>query len=156
MLEPAAADRVRRSSASIRASSSSCHHSLLRPQILRDVLDAELAEHGSAAAVARYRALRTEYYGSDAYDFSESALPAFARRLVASNQSDRALQFFRLNLEFYPESAETYLTLAEILLKQGDLDQARANYKEVLKRDPSNAFVLQRLQQIDTSGKPPQ
>jgi tetratricopeptide (TPR) repeat protein len=136
-------------SARIEVRCATCHHGLSRPQTLVEVLDAAFVKQGEEAATAKYRQLRAEYYGSDSFDFGESTLAEFARTLARRQQIDSALHFLRLNLEFYPRAAETYLIMAEVHLKRGDRDQARNNYQKVLELAPDNSFVRERLQQLD-------
>jgi pimeloyl-ACP methyl ester carboxylesterase len=55
---------------------------------------------------------------------------------------------FRLNVDLYPRSANTYDSYAEALLKDGDKEAAKSNYRRSLEFDPGNrnaAGVLARL-----------
>ena len=66
----------------------------------------ELCREG--AAMAAYRDLRLTYYGSQSYDFTEPGLARLAQQSLATNKPDDALAWVKLNLEFYPKSAQTF------------------------------------------------
>lgn len=50
-------------------------------------------------------------------------------------QRDRALDYFRAALKSDPDFNEVYLTIADIMLEQGDLEQAIKGYEAFLQRD---------------------
>ena len=69
------------------------------------------------------------------------------------NEQNRnaALQTFKLNVEFYPNSANCYDSLAECYWKQGELDLAIKNYERALEMDPhgpTGANATRMLQQV--------
>ncbi|HEX9637959.1 MAG TPA: c-type cytochrome [Acidobacteriota bacterium] len=136
----------------IEVTCTTCHHGLQVPQTLEQVLAAVLEQEGETAAVAKYHALRGEYYGSAAYDFSPESLARLAQELTAQQRFEPALRFLQLNLELHPDSVWTLFQLAELELQRGDREAARAHYQKVIELQPdesSSAFVKQRLQQLE-------
>ncbi|PWT83246.1 MAG: hypothetical protein C5B57_07275, partial [Blastocatellia bacterium] len=53
-----------------------CHRGVAIPRQLVDILDRTTVETGMASAIAQYRDLRKQYFGGQAYDFSEGSLVA--------------------------------------------------------------------------------
>ena len=54
------------------------------------------------------------------------------------NEVDKALEFFKKNIENYPQSANAYDSYAEALLAKGDKKNAMINYEKAFKLDPTN------------------
>ncbi len=98
-------------------------------------------------AVAKYRDLRTQYYGAMAYDFSEGGLITLANRMAAV-KPDEALQWLRLNLEFYLKSARSYVAMAQIHNRRSDTGSALKNVEKALEIDPENPQAKQLAQQL--------
>jgi CubicO group peptidase (beta-lactamase class C family) len=99
-------------------------------------------------ALAAYRRLRQFEKGDPA--ISEARLNELGYELLP-RAGDKALGIFRLNTEFYPNSANTWDSLGEALLGTGKKAEALECYRkvvELLSRDstlPSTARVLIRL-----------
>ena len=51
---------------------------------------------------------------------------------------DKALKFFKWNVEKYPNSANVYDSYGEALLKKGDKKNAMLNYEKAFQMDPTN------------------
>jgi hypothetical protein len=129
-----------------------CHHGLTRPQSLRDLLAAEIEEHGIDAAIVRYRELREEYYGRDAYDFGPPTLNGLAERIVrAGEDAEVGIALVRLNLEFHPDSHYTHYMLGTLLAQGGHGEEAAASVRRALELDPGNAWYQRTLQRIAAS-----
>jgi hypothetical protein len=82
-----------------------CHHGVARPEPLEAVFVDALDSSGVSAAVDRYRSLRTEHYGSAAYDLGESPLNRLGEKLLRAGKREAALALLELNREFHPDSA---------------------------------------------------
>ena len=128
-----------------------CHHGLSKPQTLRAALAGAVETKGADSATVLYRDLRTRYYGSAAYDFSERALPIAADELARASQRPAALAMLKLNLEFYAQSAVTYQSIAQLSLQGGDTTGALDALKKAIALQPNNPQLQQMLQRI---GKP--
>lgn len=53
-------------------------------------------------------------------------------------QYDQASKFFKMNIEFYPNSSNVYDSFGELLLVKGDTINAIENYEKSLKLNPDN------------------
>ncbi|CAN5793179.1 hypothetical protein BH11GEM2_BH11GEM2_23520 [soil metagenome] len=103
-----------------RVSCETCHHGLAKPQTLRVALANAVDANGADSALTLYRGLRSRYYGSASYDFSENALNVAAADLARMNQRPAAFALLKENLVNYDKSASTYQTIAQVQLQGGD------------------------------------
>jgi tetratricopeptide (TPR) repeat protein len=111
----------------------------------------ELAEtvvnRGADAAVAQYRELkRTNPSG---YDFKESALTQLGYTLLEKGRNAAAIAILSLNVEEYPKSGDVYDSLAEAYAKDGQKQQAIANYHKFLELDPKNQNAATKLKELE-------
>jgi hypothetical protein len=137
-----------RTSPSLEVTCATCHRGTNRPVPLSALLtDAALAA-GSDSAIRAYRALRTRYYGSDAYDFSEPSLSIAAFRLGRASRFDDAFALLGLNEELFPGSSAMYVFRGSINLMRGDTTAAAAAFREAVRRDSTNAEARGRLRAI--------
>lgn len=128
-----------------------CHRGQSRPFMLEQVL-AEALDHGGAdSAVTTYRALRAQYYGGFTYDFREGVLAGLAVSLVADSNAAAALRMADLNLEFYPESANTWYARGTAHEALGDTAAARQDYERALSIDPRHQGARRRLSALPDS-----
>jgi predicted Zn-dependent protease len=131
-----------------RVSCETCHHGLSKPRTLRSALTGAIEASGADSAVALYRSLRTRYYGSAAYDFSENALLVAAAEIARNNQRPAALSLLKLNLEFFGASVPTYQSLAQMSLLAGDTTAAIDALTKAIAIAPNNGQLQQMLQRI--------
>ncbi len=68
--------------------------------------------------------------------------------LIGENRNKDALAFFRFNTERFPDSANTWDSLAEAYWRAGDLDSARRYYAKALEVDPAWTNAERMLEQI--------
>jgi tetratricopeptide (TPR) repeat protein len=126
-----------------------CHHGNSRPETLEQALVPVVEKDGSEAAIARYRELRSEYYGQAAYDFSEWSLVQIAEGLSKDPaQASAARALLNLNLEFYPESASTYARIAETYIAAGDTATAMTHFDKAMQLAPQDPWVKRRVDMI--------
>ncbi len=130
-----------------------CHRGQLRPAMLGDVLSAELDSEGIDAAVAKYRQLREEFYGSHSFDFSEWTLLTLAESLLRSGRPEACEAMLRLNLEFFQESTSSWNFLAEFYRRQDRIDDARAAIAKTLALDPEDRRAQKILAAIEKAGQ---
>jgi tetratricopeptide (TPR) repeat protein len=78
----------------------------------------------------------------------EFALNQFGYNLLFADRLDEAIKVFRLNTMLYPNVANTYDSLGESLLRNGDYVGAESNYRKALKLDPKNDTTRQTLNEI--------
>jgi len=130
-----------------------CHRGVARPEQISDLLSNLMLTKGETVAVARYKDLRTTYYGSQAYDFSEPMLVRLSQRSMAANKLDDALAWAKLNLEFYPRSAQTYIQMSQVYTRKMDQAQALKAIEKAVELDPDNADAKRQLDELKPKDK---
>ena len=124
-----------------------CHRGLNKPSNIQTVLMNVTTRAGVDSAMARYRALR-ENMAAGLYDFREAPVSEVAQRLSAQGRHDDAIKLLVMNQEFYPNSVNIDLQLAEAYLTKGDRDAGIARLRAVLAKNPNDRRAQQRLQQL--------
>jgi tetratricopeptide (TPR) repeat protein len=107
---------------------------------------ADGSEGKDEAAVRKYRGLRRT--GPDRYDFAEAELNNFGYELLFTNRVKEAIEIFKLNVEAYPQAFNTYDSLGEAYLADGQRDLAIKNYKRSLELNPRNTNAVEVLKRI--------
>ncbi|MEQ1898832.1 MAG: c-type cytochrome [Vicinamibacterales bacterium] len=130
-----------------------CHRGVADPRPLPDIIGRVVEEQGVDQALAHYRNLRAQYYGKDAYDFSEPALLNVARRFV-ERSPEVALALMRTNLEFYPSSAESYVLMAVAETRRFDDGAAIRYLEKALTLNPAHGLAQGYLSQLQQYRKP--
>lgn len=116
---------------------------------ISDALRPVLEEHGIETAVRRYRKLRET--AADEYDLREPALNSFGYELLAERRLADAIEIFKLNVEFFPESFNVYDSLAEAYMNNGDTELAVRNYRRSLELNPANENARAKLEQLEAT-----
>jgi hypothetical protein len=129
----------------VRVQCLTCHHGVAIPRQLPDILGQTAMEKGTAAAITQYKDLRKQYFGAQAYDFSEMTLVNFSQR--AATPEDQTA-WLRLNLDYFPLSSRTYAALAQLQQKQNDRDGALKSLARAVELDPQNAQAKRQLDQL--------
>ena len=132
----------------VRVECVTCHRGVALPRQLTDLLWETMTTKGDSAAAEQYRALRQQYFGTQAYDFSERVLVSLAQRSLAASKIDDASAFLQLNLEFYPKSSSTYVTLSQLHLKKNDTETAIKDLEMAVQLDPGNAQARRQLDEL--------
>ena len=114
---------------------------------IAETLNKTLKEKGAAAAAAEYRTLKGA--NSVIYDFSEGELNMLGYHLSKKNKPKDAIEIFKLNVEAFPRSSNTYDSLGEAYLKDGNKEMALVNYKKAVEQDPNNASAVRAINQIE-------
>ena len=125
-----------------------CHRGVAIPKQLADILDDAAKEKGTPGAIAQYRDLRKQFYGAQAYDFSEGSLVAYAQRATQANKADDAITWLQVNLEYFPMSARTYTGLSQAQRAKNDTPAAIKSLEKALELDPQNAQLKRQLEQL--------
>jgi tetratricopeptide (TPR) repeat protein len=112
-------------------------------QSIAEALRPIVMEKDVAAAVKRYRELKATQINE--YDFREVELNALGYQLLQMKKVAEAIEIFKLNVEAYPQAANTYDSLGEAYLTHGDKDLAITNYKKSLELNPKNAGASRAL-----------
>ena len=100
------------------------------------VLYKTIQEKGIEAAVAQYHELKSTQ--PDAYDLSEDELVQLGYQLIHQKRYKEAIEIFKLSVESYPQSYNTWDSLAEAYMDNGDKDLAITNYEKSIQINPNN------------------
>jgi tetratricopeptide (TPR) repeat protein len=82
---------------------------------------------------------------------SESSLNSLGYDLMGDGRSDEAIKLFELNTRLFPQSGNTWDSLAEACMKNGDREKAITYYKKSLEIDPSNENAVQMLERLQAN-----
>jgi Flp pilus assembly protein TadD len=134
--------------ATTRVGCATCHRGVPIPKQLADIVTDAAATGGAASGLAKFKELRTQFYGGQSYDFSEGSLIAIAQRANAANKGDDALAYLNANLEYYPKSARTYITIGAVKNAKGDKEGAAAALEKAIELDPNNAQAKTQLENL--------
>jgi tetratricopeptide (TPR) repeat protein len=125
-----------------------CHRGVPVPKQLPAILDETTAEKGTPAAIARYKELRRQFFGAQAYDFTQGTLLAYAQRATQANTPEDAIAWLQLNLDYFPLSSPTYVALAQAYQKANDTAAAVKALERAVELDPQNAQTKRQLDQL--------
>jgi tetratricopeptide (TPR) repeat protein len=114
-----------RGTPAVRVDCVTCHRGAQRPRMLQDIVLEAVAAGGVDSAVAAYRALRAEYYGSFVYDFGEVPLADVAAELARSGSLGDAERLHDLNIEHNPESGFARQQYVLVALRRAFLEGAQ-------------------------------
>jgi Flp pilus assembly protein TadD len=110
-------------------------------------LGVTVVTRGADAAVAQYRELKRT--NAQDYDFTEGALNRLGYMLLEKSRNADAIAIFKLNVEDHPKSGNVYDSLAEAYAKDGQKQQAIANYRKSLELDPKNQNAASKLKELE-------
>ena len=116
---------------------------------IADVLFSTLTEKDVQAAVTQYRELKTNQ--KDAYDFSPGQLNGLGYRLMQLKRVKDAIEIFKLNVEMFPQNANSYDSLGEAYMESGDKALAIQNYKKALELNPKNTNAAEKLKKLEAA-----
>ena len=72
------------------------------------------------------------------FNVSELGINTFGYALMGQGDNEEALTIFRLNMELYPNSWNTYDSYGDILLKLDRKEESIKAFKKSLKLNPGN------------------
>jgi hypothetical protein len=134
--------------ATTRVGCATCHRGVPIPKQITDIVTDAAASGGATAGLAKFKDLRTHFYGGQSYDFSEGSLVAIAQRANAANKADDALAYLDANLEYYPKSARTYAMIGQVKNAKGDKAGAIQALEKAVELDPNNAQAKAQLENL--------
>ena len=106
-----------------------------------------IEDKGVEAGIAEYHELKAKQ--SAMYDLSESQLNELGYQLLRTGKRKAAVEIFKLNVEAFPKSANTYDSLAEAYAATDERDLAIANYKKSIELDPENKNAVESLKRLE-------
>ena len=81
--------------------------------------------------------------------FSENRMNALGYQYLQSGKVLEAIELFKLNVSAYPEGANTYDSLGEAYMTNGDNELAIKNYKKSLELNPGNTNAVNMLKRLE-------
>lgn len=114
---------------------------------IAQTLSATIASGGIDAAEKQYHELKAAEPAT--YNFDENELNSLGYRLLRKNKFKEAIRVFQLNVETYPKSANTYDSLAEGYMDDGENAPAIVNYQKSLQLNPKNRNAEVMLQKLN-------
>jgi len=102
-----------------------------------------LGQQGVSETVRAFREARNR--GDHSLDFSERRMNQSGYGYLQAGKIKDAIELFKLNVEVFPDSSNTYDSLAEAYMADGQKDLAIANYEKSLKLNPQNANAVAQL-----------
>jgi len=99
-------------------------------------------ERGPVPAIAEFRPALMRG------DIPERSINALGYQLLNQKRLPQAIQIFQLNVELFPQSSNTYDSLAEAYMDNGDKELAIQNYQKSLDLDPKNTNAVDMLKKI--------
>ncbi len=98
-------------------------------------------------AMEAYRKIKKEKPGNNTV--AEERLNNLGYTLLQQMKIAEAIAILKVNVEFYPQSANVYDSLAESYMKNGNKDLAILNYKKSLELNPKNDNAVQMLKKLE-------
>ncbi len=125
-----------------------CHRGVAIPKQLVTVMMETAGKEGVNKAIAQYNDLRKQYYGAQAYDFSDATLFNAATQSLAANKPDDAIAFAQTNLAYHGDSARSYQVLSQGYQRKMDTNHAIQALEKAVELDPMNQGFKNQLQQL--------
>ncbi|HMI02148.1 MAG TPA: serine hydrolase [Pedobacter sp.] len=113
---------------------------------LLDTINSAAKLKGADAAITLYLRLK-EAKNADLV-FDERVLIYAGDELRKANKMDDAIKLYKFNLTEYPNSTQTYESLADLYTRTGHVKMAVDVYGKLLKTDPKNATGIWRLKRL--------
>lgn len=131
-----------------RVSCATCHHGLAKPRTIQAELADAIEAKDADSAVTLYKALRTKYYGSAAYDFAEVGILLLVPQGQLPIPRPAAIALLKLNLEYYPQSIPSWTALAQQLAQSGDTTAALDAMSKAIAIAPDNPQLKNLLNRL--------
>jgi CubicO group peptidase (beta-lactamase class C family) len=110
----------------------------------RTLLKAIIAQ-GAAEPLNNYRQQRQQ---NSALKISESQINSMGYALLRMKKIDDAIEIFKQNTADFPDSANTWDSLAEAYMTKGEKELAIKYYKKSLELDPKNNGAIEQLKKL--------
>ncbi len=111
-----------------------------------DVVIEAFQQSGLEAALARFQEIQADTRNT--YFVSEAEFNRLGYQLLGAGQLSEAIAVFEMNVAAFPESANTYDSLAEAYLQDGQQELAITNYRRSLKLNPENTNAERVLSEL--------
>jgi CubicO group peptidase (beta-lactamase class C family) len=94
--------------------------------------------------------VKTEKQKNPAYQLPEDDLNDMGYWLMYNNRKKEAAEIFKLNISLYPNSANTYDSLADAYEALGQKESAIKNYKRSLELNPKNNNAAEHVKKLES------
>jgi CubicO group peptidase (beta-lactamase class C family) len=84
------------------------------------------------------------------FNLGENELNDFGYKLLGENKQPEALKIFKLNVDLYPQSGNTYDSYAETLASLGNKKEAIKNYKKAFQLNPKNKNAQEQIKKLES------
>jgi CubicO group peptidase (beta-lactamase class C family) len=121
----------------------------LPPRDIAETLFNTVIEKDVQAAIKQYRELKETQ--KEAYDFGEPQLNGLGYRLMQMKRIKDAIEILKLNVEMFPQGFNTYDSLGEAYMENGDKNPAIQNYKRSLELNPKNTGAIEKLKKLEAA-----
>ncbi len=111
-----------------------------------DRLAAAYATRDPARLTMAFRAMGD--YGRPAAHIVESSINAMGYRHLENSEIETAISVFQLNTDTFPQSANTWDSLAEAVMANGDRGMAIRYYRRSLELDPNNRNAARMIERM--------
>lgn len=130
-----------------------CHRGIPLPQPINEALRATIEKKDVNAAIAQYKDLKSKYYGSAAYDFTETPLNQLAEGLLEEHRAKDAVAIMEMNVAENPKMSQrntawSYSLMAKAHAESGEKGKAKADLQHILEQDPNNKWVKDELEKL--------
>ncbi len=111
------------------------------------LIEKTIRRNGAAAAQRMFQTIKVD---TAHYDFDEEEFDDLGYTLLAGKAIPEAVAVFEMGVELFPESGNSYASLADACLFAGNKQQAKENYRLALTRNPYGARRINyRLANLD-------
>ncbi len=90
----------------------------------------------------------------DRYDFSEMRLDQLGYAYLRNGDIDAAMSVFQINMNAHPNSSNVYLSMAEVMLADGQQEEAVRHYGKSLELNPGNTNAIAMLKNLGIDYEP--
>ena len=125
-----------------------CHRQSPVPTTIEAVIAETYGKSGIDSAIARYRALRSTDLASGKFNFGEQPMSDLARRLGEQGRHADAIRLLEMTQEFFPNSANIDLQIAELHVAAGNRDTAVTRLRAVLAKNPNDQRAREALRRL--------
>lgn len=84
-----------------------------------------------------------------AFVLKEDEMNNWGYELLGGGHVKESIEVFKLNVQLHPQGSNTYDSLGEAYMTQGDKKQAIKNYKKSLELDPKNTNAVEMLKKLE-------
>lgn len=119
--------------------------------VTRELFAAELAKRGFEHALDAYKEAQKK---APDFTLDEGRINLWGCILLAQEKTLEAIEILKLAVSLYPESSNTYDSLAEAYERNGDQALAIKNYRRSLELDPKNDNAVRHLKTLEHARGP--